>query len=252
MAKYILQILMVLFITNTYANDSLKIATASNFRQTLEKLIASFQQSHTTVKIDIISASTNIIYSQILQGAKFDLFFAADSEHPKKLEINNLTLPNTRHIYAIGRLVLWTKNKNYLDWQEALSDTKNERLAIANPKFAPYGVAAVEFLKKSKYWSSYKSNLIIGNNINQAFIYIEQGIVSNGLIALSQVINLKKFNNNKTNQSIFIIPLKLYSPLTQQVVVLKSSNSKKSALQFLDYSLSTSAKKIIQQDGYHV
>jgi len=146
-----------------------RVAVASNFIETL-KVIAERFERETGHRVIISSGSTGKHYAQIINGAPFDLFFAADRESPALLEVQGYALPDSRFTYALGKLILWSPQPGYIDAEGKLLESDEvERLAIANPKLAPYGRAAQQVLQARGLWEDYQRRLVRGENIGQTF-----------------------------------------------------------------------------------
>ncbi|MCP3852002.1 MAG: molybdate ABC transporter substrate-binding protein [Gammaproteobacteria bacterium] len=222
--------------------DNIKVATASNFTAPL-KMIAQDFERQSGHKVIIISGSTGKLYAQIRQGAPFDVFFSGDTRRAKLLE--NQIIENSRFTYAIGKLVLWTPELNPV--QEPLTILHNKEfrhLAIANPKLAPYGKAAFDYLQSQNLWQALQEKLVRGENIGQTFHFVKSGSAQFGLVAYSQIKNPKQTSIEGTHWK---IPETLYTPITQQAVMLSDKHSVK---QFYDFIKSNESQEIIKSFGY--
>ena len=233
--KVLLVSVFMVFFTSSYCNgESLKIGVASNFRSTLGKIASKFNIAH-GIDVQISAASTGTLFAQVQNGAPFDILFAADRSRPALLESEG----HTRHrkTYAYGQLVFWSP-KNRAS-EKSLKHFK-KTIAIANPKFAPYGIAAMDLFK---FIRVKPKRLVYGNNVAQTFNFVRTGNASAGLVALSQIKHL----NIPTGQ-FWAVPVEFYTPIEQQLVVLKAA-SKLSEL-FLAYTFSSESNKIIIESGY--
>jgi len=225
-----------------YSEQPLRIAVSSNFTPVLKKLLVEFHQQ-TKINTQIISGATGAMFIQIQHGAPFDIFIAADSVRPAQLEQQDLILANSRKTYAQGQLALLSMNS-----KATLSDLKHHsqkaplRFAIANPETAPYGKAAKEALEHIGLWQLYKPKLIMGININQTFAQVRSQAVNSGLVANSQLVL-----NNLTG---VIIPANYHQQITQQLVIIKSSDNINKAKRLSDYLLSQSVQQKIISFGY--
>lgn len=222
----------------TPTQQPLRIAVAANFTPLLKELLVEFhQQNH--IETQIISGATGALFIQIQHGAPFDIFIAADSTRPKKLEQENLILPNSRKTYALGQLALLSMKS-----QAQLSDLQHipNYFAIANPDTAPYGKAAKQTLEHLGLWPKYQPVLIQGINVNQTFAQIRSQAVNSGLVANSQLV-LNKLNGA-------LIPTNYHQPIEQQLVILKNSNNKNNAQKLSDYLLSPIVQQKIVHAGY--
>ena len=234
----------LLHVSDALAKE-LRIAVASNFLLPLKALSKNFKES-TGHKVVVISGSTGKLYAQIKQGAPFDILLAADSIRPELLEKEGIGLPGSRFTYAVGRLVLWSKNsklplKNDL---QVLNHKNFRYLAIANPKTAPYGKAAEQVLRKKGFWEKIQNRLVRGENISQTFQFVMTGNADIGFIALSQL---------RKNQGLgfsWIVPQEWHDPIQQQGILLKRAKTNKAARQFLKFIKSNRIQKQIECYGY--
>jgi len=225
----------------------LRVAVASNFLSAM-KSIAQQYQEQTGTKIKISSGSTGKLYAQIIHGAPFDLFFAANSREPEKLEQQKLITDGSRLTYAIGKIMLWsnlgkTPENNYVF--HLLNDQSIRTLAIANPKTAPYGVAAMQAIQKLDI-SLQGIRVVKGENINQTWQFLRSGNADVGFIAASQVVDA-----NKQFGELFEVPDNLYQAIEQQVVLLKSSKNQQNAQAFLKFMQDSKIKSQLALYGYH-
>ncbi len=232
----------------TVSAAEIRIAVASNFSKTMKALVHRYE-TNTEHTVSISIASTGKHYAQIQNGAPFDLFFAADTQRPSLLEQEGKIIPGSRFTYAIGRLILWSSQAGFVDQDGAvLHQYPIKHLAIANPKLAPYGIAAQETLTSLKLWQQHHKRLVRAENINQAFHYINSGNAELGFVAYSQLKHL-----NATSETIpgsfWVIPETLYQPIEQQVVLLKENPTAHDFLQFIQ---SQQASRIIQDYGYYL
>jgi len=221
--------------------DVIRVAVASNFVFTFKKIAKEFEQK-TGHTINVSSGSTGKHFAQIINGAPFDLFFAADLKRPKLLEKRGRVIGKGRFTYAQGKLILWSAKSNLKNIDKVLLDDKLRFVAIANPKLAPYGYASKEFLESQDLWKKLKGRVVFGENIGQTYNFVRSGNARVGFIALSQ---FKKRNEG----SFWRVPESFYSSIEQQVVLL---SNKKAALAFLNYFKTTRVKKVISMDGYGV
>lgn len=235
-------LLLLLLPPQVYA-DVIHIAVASNFREPAKE-IASRYQTSSGHQLILSFGSTGKHYAQIKHGAPFDVFFAADVRRPKLLEEEGLALPASRFTYARGRLVLWSPRKDYVDNQGKILQTGNfNRLALANPKLAPYGRAAQEVLQARGVWEILQSRLVRGENIGQTYQFVKSGNAELGFVAYSQIIQSEQLNDG----SYWLVPQTLYQPIEQQVVLL---NNNPVIRDFIEYVRGKEAQAIIQAYGY--
>lgn len=212
---------------------TLDVAVASNFSQPLKEIARVFEERFNH-RVRISVGSTGKLYTQILHGAPFAVFLAADQRRPRLAEENELAVRGNRFTYATGRLALYPARSDALLKKPDLLS----RLSIANPKTAPYGVAAIETLKKLNVYQALKGKLVYGENIAQAYQFVATGNVEVGLIALSQVVG----QDNK-----WIVPQSLYEPIAQDAVLLKDTPVARS---FMDFLKSDPAQTIMRKFGY--
>lgn len=234
-------IIFLIFISSKSIADEIYIAVASNFTATM-KVIADEFEKYSGHKVILISGSTGKHYGQIINGAPFDLFFAADSKTPKLLVENNLA--ESRFTYAKGRLVLWSNIKNYVNKKDVIiKNSTINYLAMANPKFSPYGIATKEFLINANLLDNIQKKILLGQNVSQTYQFISSGNAKIGFVAYSQILN----NEQKIKGSYWLVPENLYSPIKQQAVLLKKSDV---ATDFLNYIKTDKALNIIKNFGY--
>ncbi len=250
------RVFLVLFIAFVVSypcrSDTVYIAAASNFSSTLVKLAADFErQSEHRVKSSF--SSTGKLYAQILHGAPFHIFFSADQPTVEKLVQQGLASNELRRTYAQGKLALWggersNNNHDSLQLQHQLKQGAFSRLAIANPGLAPYGYAATEVLGKLNIAEAVSSKLVYGENISQTFQFVASGNAQLGFVALSQLIA----SSISHNDDYWLIPETLYTPIKQDVTILKSAENTPAAHAFWQYLQSGAAQQIILNSGYQV
>ena len=198
------------------------VAVASNFLNPFKQLIPVFQkQSGHTVRT--VSGSTGKLYAQILHGAPFEVFLAADSERPRLLEKGEQAVTGSQFTYAQGKIVLWSADPRRIagDGESVLRSRKFKYLAMANPKTAPYGKAAYTALRRLGLWESLSFAVVQGENIGQAFQFVATGNAEIGLVALSQIMDPRL----KIQGSRWIIPEHLYDTIDQDAVLLTRGQS---------------------------
>ena len=223
------------------------VAVASNFLKPFKQLVPVFQkQSGHNVRT--VSGSTGKLYAQILHGAPFDVFLAADSERPRLLETNGQAVPATRFTYAQGKIVLWSADPRRIDsdGKSILQRRNFKHLALANPKTAPYGKAAYTALARLNLWESVSPTRVQGENINQTFQFVATGNAEIGFVALSQVLD----PHLKSKGSQWIVPEHLYETIDQDAVLLMRGQSQPAAKALLQFLKSDTARKLIQSYGY--
>lgn len=237
-------VLMTLAAGNVMAEE-IRVVVASNFTDAIREIAGRFEMK-TQHKVSVISGSTGKHYAQISNGAPFDVFFAADVKRPELLEQQGLALPGSRFTYAVGKIVLWSPDQDYIDTSaNVLKQGKFNHLSIANPKLAPYGRAAQQVLKKLGLWNKLQGRMVRGENIGQAFQFVKSGNARLGFVAFSQI----KKPDNAIEGSFWQVPESLYDPIDQQAVLIKDN---KAARAFLDFVRQDEALQIIRNFGYGV
>ena len=233
------------FALNVQAGE-VSVAVAANFAGPLSAMSAAFTAA-TGHSVKMSPGATGKFYSQIAAGAPFEVLIAADDETPTKLIAEGLAVPHTQFTYAIGKLVLWSAQPGYVDEQGAvLTAAKFAHLAIANPKTAPYGRAALEVLKARGLHEQLVPRLVTGESIGQAFQFVATGNAELGFVALSQVVVPGK----PVNGSYWLVPSSSYGEIRQDAVLLKRGEKNPAALALLTYLKSAPAKALIQSYGY--
>jgi molybdate transport system substrate-binding protein len=228
--------------------DTLQVAVAANFAGPMEAIASVFEKD-TGHKAAISTGATGKFYAQIQNGAPFEVLLSADDATPAKLEAEKLAVPGTRFTYAIGKLVLWSAKPVFVDNEGKILGQGNfAHLALANPKTAPYGAAAVEVLNHLGLFKSLEPKLVQGENIAQTHQFVNTGNAELGFVALSQV----QKDGQLTGGSAWRIPAKLYSPLRQDAVVLANGKGKPAAEALLAFLKSDKAKAIIESYGYDI
>ena len=221
-------------------------AVAANFTAPVQQIVELFQkESGHTVKLSF--GSSGKFYSQIKEGAPFDVFLAADEKNPKQLEQEGLAVANTRFVYALGKLVLWSAKPGFVDDKGVvLSKGNYNKIAYADPKLAPYGLAAQETLQKLDLWDKVQSKLVTGESIAQAYQFAATGNAELAFIALSQITK----DGKVTDGSWWIVPADMYNPIKQSAVQLTAAKDKVAAQAFLTFLKSEKALAIIRSFGY--
>lgn len=223
--------------------EDLNIAVASNFNLPMRELAAEFEKT-TQHNVRLSFGSSGKFFAQIQHGAPFHLFFSADQDKPLALERDNKIKQGSRFTYAVGSLVLWSSKKNFLDnpVQRLQSDDFN-KLALANPKLAPYGKAALQVLENLKVHQTTKPKWVLGENIAQTFQFVATGNADIGFIATAQLVD-------KNNGSFWFVPFELYQPILQDAVILKQGEELGAAIEFMNFVKQKNAQAIIQSYGY--
>ena len=230
------------------AAGEVNAAVAANFTAPVEQIVALFQkESGHTVKLSF--GSSGKFTSQIKEGAPFDVFLAADEKTPKILEQEGLAVANSRFIYALGKLVLWSAKPGYVDDKGAVLKVGSfNKLAYADPKLAPYGLAAKETLEGLGLWSNVQSKLVTGESIGQTYQFAATGNTELAFIALSQITK----DGKVTEGSWWLVPANLYNPIRQSAVLLSAAKDPVAAKAFLAFLKSEKAIAIIRNFGYEL
>jgi len=240
--KYILALLLIITAVSAKA-EPLKIAVASNFLVTMKQLVAEYQRQHQQA-INISAASTGKLFVQITHGAPYDLFFSADAKRADLLVKQGFASHSVE--YAIGQLVYVAKEISAVDCRASLNRKPEKKIAMANPKTAPYGLAAKQVLIKLGRWNALKSSLVMGENILQAYQFISTGSAGSGFIAASIAVNADKLEGYCQWQ----VPTNLYSPVQQKMVILSRAKDNSIAKDFYRFIRSETAREIIINNGY--
>ncbi|WP_321284320.1 molybdate ABC transporter substrate-binding protein [uncultured Vibrio sp.] len=229
-------------LSNTAFSQTLTVAVANNFYGPMKALVSDYEQQQSD-DVEISTGSTGQLYAQIINGAPFDLFFSADQHRPQLLVEKQLA--EDEFTYAQGVLVAWSPSEN-LDVKTELFSANFQYLAIADPKLAPYGLAAQQALEKYQKWDGVQNKLVVGKGLNATYQFVFTGNAQIGLLAKSQVYQQGKFQSG----SVWQIPSSDYQPIKQDAVTLTLSKNKASATQFITYLKSERAKDIIHSYGY--
>ncbi|MBF0470818.1 MAG: molybdate ABC transporter substrate-binding protein [Gammaproteobacteria bacterium] len=212
----------------------------------MRDIVAQFEEA-TPHRAIVSYGSTGKLYAQIRNGAPFALFLAADAERPERLEREGVAIADSRFTYAVGKLVLWSPDPNLIDPRgEVLRQKGVDRIALANPKSAPYGGAALEVLQRFNLWQSPEITFIQGDSISQTYQYISSGNVPLGFIALAQIALLPPGKSG----SHWLIPEALYQPLRQQAVLLKRGEKSSAAQALYRWLQNSESRKVITRYGY--
>jgi molybdate transport system substrate-binding protein len=218
------------------------VAVAANFSAAAKEIAERFKEKigHTAL---LSFASTGQLYTQITQGAPFDVFLAADAERPEKAVAEGFAVPDSRFTYATGRLVLWSADPDRIRDSDILKSGTFSKIALANPKTAPYGAAALEVMRAMGIYEDLRPKIVEGENITQAHQFVATGNAELGFVALAQVTL-----NNKG--SYWLVPADMHTPLHQQAVLLKEGTAHEAAKAFVDFLKGPDAKDIIYRYGY--
>ena len=223
-----------------------RVAVAANFSAPMRQIAQSFERE-TGHRAVLAFGSTGHFYAQVRGGAPFEVLLAADAETPRRLEAEDLGVPGPRFTYATGRLVLWSRQPGLVDDQgEVLRSQRVTRLAIANPKLAPYGAAAVEAMNRLGVGDALRSRLVQADNIAQAYQYVATGNAPLGFVALSQV----NVDGRWTEGSAWLVPQSLHAPIRQDAILLRPGRGQPAAIALLNYLKGPRARALIRTYGY--
>jgi molybdate transport system substrate-binding protein len=244
-SRALIVLTLLLFGQTSWAATVL-VAVAANFSKPMTEIAAEFKKA-TGHSAELSFGSSGKFVSQLENGGPFEVFMSADEKGPRKLEELGLVAPNSQFTYALGKLVLWSAKPGYVDDQGNILTTGDfKHLALADPKLAPYGAAAVEVLKKMELFNKLRPLFVEGENIAQTYQFVRTFNAELGFVALSQVIEKGKIANG----SGWIIPGNYYAPIRQSVVLMKKGAENPAAQALLRYLKSAPVLAIIEKYGY--
>ncbi len=245
--KAISLLLTILLLSGCSASEEreLTIGAAANLTNALTEIAQPYSQE-TGCKVRLHFAASGQIAHQVREGAPLDLVILANVAYVDQLEREGLVLPDTKRIYARGRLVIWTRDKSGLkvDKLQDLADPEVDNIAIANPEHAPYGMAAREALKSAGLWEAVKSKIVYGENVRQALQYAQTGDADVALVPLSLVVNLEGHYSP--------VPEELHGSLDQALAVVKGTENEKAARDFIAFLTGPEGRRILERYGYIV
>jgi molybdate transport system substrate-binding protein len=226
--------------------DEVQVAVAANFTAPLQQIAPEFEKA-TGHKIVAAYGSTGKFYAQIRNGAPFEILLAADDETPTKLVKENAAAADSQFTYAKGKLVLWSAKDAIVDAKgEVLKKAGFDHIALASPKLAPYGAAAVEAMKALGVYETLAPKFVTAENIGQTYQFIKSGNALLGFVALSQVMK----DGRIVAGSAWVLPANLYQPIRQNAVILEKGKGKPAAEALMKYLKSDQAKAVIKSYGY--
>jgi molybdate transport system substrate-binding protein len=228
------------------------VAAAADLKFAFDEIVSAFQSNNSGIKVTVTYGASGNFYAQLSNKAPFDLFLSADIEYPRKLIDAGLAMKESEFLYAVGHLVVWVPNESKLDLQKlgikAVADPSVKKLAIANPKHAPYGRAAEAALKQSGVYDDVKDRLVLGENIAQAAQYVETGAADVGLIALSLALAPAM----QTKGQYWMVPLDAYPQLEQGGVILNWAKDKEAVQALKAFITSSEGRVILKRYGFFV
>jgi len=224
--------------------DEVQVAVAANFTAPMQKIAPAFEKA-TGHKVVASYGATGKFYAQIKNGAPFEILLAADDETPTRLGKEG-AVAASQFTYAIGKLVLWSAKPAIVDANgEVLKKAGFDHIAVANPKLAPYGVAAMETLKALGVQDALQPKIVMAENIAQTYQFVSTGNAILGFVALSQVLK-----DGKIEGSAWVVPAKLYSPIRQDAIILEKGKGKPAAEALMKFLKGDQAKAVIKSYGY--
>ena len=241
--------LLVLILCGLYSSANaaeVTVAVASNFSAPMQKIAQAFEQE-TGHKALLSFGSTGNLYAQIRNGAPYQVLLAADDATPLKLEADGLGVAGSLFTYATGTLVLWSKQPGLVDERgDILRSGKFERIAMANPKLAPYGAAAIESLTQMGVWQAVQPKVVQGENISQTYQFIATENAQLGFVALSQIMSEGRVSQG----SAWVVPAHLHSPIRQDAILLTKGRDAPAAEALLRFLRSERARALVRSFGY--
>jgi len=248
--KFVLTVLLLIILAAAATAEEIRIVAAADLNYVFRDIAARFEKE-TGNKVDLIFGSSGNFYSQIQNGAPFDLFFSADIQYPEKLESAGFAEKNSLYEYAVGKIVLWVPNSSKLDITKGLSallDSSVHSITIANPAHAPYGRAAVAALKSEQLYDKLKDKFVLGENISQAAQFVQSSNADAGILALSLALAPEM----KSSGRYVAISESEYPPIKQAAIIVASSKNKATARLFLDFLKTPEIVKVMETYGFGV
>jgi molybdate transport system substrate-binding protein len=222
-----------------------QVAVAANFTEPAREIAAAFT-AKTGHRAILSFGSSGQFYTQVSHGAPFEVFLSADPDRPKRIEQEGLGIPGTRFTYAVGRLVLWSKTPGLVDDKGAvLGKGGFQKVAIADPAAAPYGVAAVQTMTRLGVYRQVEPKIVKGSSITQAYQFVQTGAAELGFVALSQVVN-------DPSGSRWQVPASYHAPIDQQAILLWTGDKNPAARAFIAFLKGPEARAVIRKYGYEV
>jgi molybdate transport system substrate-binding protein len=232
------------------APSTVRIAAAADLKFALDELIREFAKSHPEIPVHATYGSSGLFYTQLTNNAPFDVFLSADMEYPRQLVAQGLALPDSEFLYAIGRIVVWVPNQSVLDLKQlglqALVDPSVKRVAIANPRHAPYGRAAEAALRATGVYEAVHDRLVLGDNVAQTAQFVESGAADVGMIALSLALAPAMRDRGR----FWEVPLELYPQLDQGGVIMSACQNPSAARTITDFLRSSTGRAIFRRYGF--
>jgi molybdate transport system substrate-binding protein len=232
--------------------DEVQVAVAANFTAPMQKIAAAFEKE-TGHKAVLSFGATGKFYAQIRNGAPFGVLLSADDEVPARLVKEGMAVPGSAFTYAIGQLVLWSSQSGVVDAQAAVlhemaSGKRSGKIAVADPKLAPYGAAAMQVMDQRGLTAKLRPHFVTGENIGQTFQFVKTGNAALGFVALSQVM----VDGSISTGSAWVVPAHLHDPIRQDAVLLKTAQANPAANALLQYLRTDAARTVIRAYGYQL
>ena len=248
LAVFLLAVLLLALGTGPAAVAAeVQVAVAANFARPMERIAADFERE-TGHHAFVSTGATGGLFAQIEKGAPFEVFLSADRATPEKLERDGFAVAGTRRTYAVGTLVLWSAKAGYVDSAGAvLKKAPFQHLAVANPKLAPYGAAAMETLTALGLLDALRPKIVEGESIAQTFQFAASGGAEVGFVALSQVVSP---GGPAVQGSYWVVPANLHAPIEQDAVLLRKGAASAGARALLEFLTSARAREVIRSFGY--
>lgn len=225
------------------------VAAASDLKFAMDDILKDLRTARPDLEVRVTYGSSGNFVAQLANGAPFDVFFSADRDYVRQLSARNLTLPDSEFVYAIGRIVLWVPLASPLDLSrglEVLRMAAARRIAIANPRHAPYGRAAEAAMKSAQVYAAVRSRLVLGENVAQAAQFVESGAADIGIIALSLAVSPAL----KSKGRFWEIPPAVYPPIEQSGVILKRTSNPEAARAVTAFVAGQSGQAILERFGF--
>ena len=241
-------VLLTAAVANLAHSGEVSVAVASNFAGPMQKIATAFTQAsgHTAT---LSLGATGKFYAQIKNGAPFEMLLSADAETTARLEREKLGVPGTRFVYATGRLALWSSQAGLIDGTpQVLRTGLFERIAMANPKVAPYGLAAQQTMTRLGVLGTLKDRLVQGESIGQTYQFVASGNAALGFVALAQIMQ----NGTITQGSAWLVPADHHAPIHQEAILLQPGKTREAALALLAFLKTGQARAIIRAYGYEI
>jgi molybdate transport system substrate-binding protein len=239
---------MALPMASAMRAQEIRVAAAADLKFAMQDVAAQYEKRSGT-KVDVTYGSSGNFFSQLQNGAPFDLFFSADIDYPRKLEAAGLAEPGTLYEYAVGRIAIWTPADAKVDvtrlgWKTLL-DPSVQKISIANPEHAPYGRAAVAALEKAGIYEQVKAKLVYGENISQAAQFVQSGNAQAGIVAMSLAVSPGMKDGKRWE-----IPADMHPAIEQAAILLKSAQNKDAARAFLEFVKSDTGRATLATYGF--